>query len=72
MPSFELHFLDESGLSRLWDKITAYVDNSGGVAVQSDAPESHSKLWIDISEGGVAKYWNESTSQWEIVKSTWS
>lgn len=41
----------------------------GGVVVNNSAPDNREVLWIDTSNGGVAKY-NNGT-EWVLVPSVW-
>ena len=42
-----------------------------GYVVSNIAPESTTALWIDSSNDGVLKYFNETSNTWEPVNTVW-
>lgn len=74
--------LDWDGLSYYHGKIMDKLDEinqrieelssaggGGGIVVSNTAPEDTSVLWIDTGNGGIAKYYDTSSSKWVTVKS---
>ena len=47
------------------------INNSGGIHIGDTEPNSLNKLWIDIGNGGIAKYYDATSSSWTPVKATW-
>ena len=63
------HFASKDELVREIKEVKESIH--GGLFAGDTPPSDTSLLWIDTSEGGVAKYYNESKSEWVATVYTW-
>lgn len=62
---------DLSGIQSQIDEIKNSGGAANGVIVSADAPDELGALWIDISHGGIAKYYSEVVDDWVAVPAVW-
>lgn len=55
-------------LNEINEKIEALQGGGAGIVVSNTAPEDTNVLWIDTGNGGIAKYYDTSSSAWITVK----
>ncbi len=51
------------------EEISQGGSGGSGIIVSNTTPDDTSVLWIDTGNGGIAKYYDTSSSKWVTVKS---
>lgn len=54
------------------NEINETIENLASVVPSTTEPENKKSLWIDLNNGGVAKYYNTSTNTWDTIAASWS
>ena len=53
------------------DALRLSAQSQGGFVVQATPPDNTKLGWVDTSEGGVMKYYDESSRTWKATLAIW-